>query len=147
MPIGYLEVPTGLDRAGKARLVKAMYDAMHEVYPFPDDTRIFLREWPLDSVSQNGQLGSEPARPVCVMHVPQGGDLDARRTMLKKIDAAVTAAYPPTETIDQAASTSPAGHGYFATFLHEHTLDTVVIDGGILADDLQRVEDQTRVYG
>lgn len=132
MPIGYLDVPTGLDHAGKADLVKAMYDAMHEVYPFPDDTRIFLREWPLDSVSQNGLLGSEPARPVFVMHVPQGGDLDAKRTMLNKINAAVTAAYPLPD---------------FAIFLHEHTLDTVVINGGILADDLQRAKDQAAVYG
>lgn len=132
MPIGHLEVPTGLDHAGKAKLVKAMYDAMHEVYPFPDDTRIFLREWPLDSVSQNGQLGSEPARPVFVMHVPQGGDLDAKRTMLKKVNAAVVAAYPlPDITI----------------FLIEHTLETVVLNGGILADDLKRVEEQAAVYG
>lgn len=146
MPIGYLEVPTGLDHDGKAELVKAMYDAMHEVYPFPDDTRIFLREWPLDSVSQNGRLGSEPARPVFVMHVPEGGDLDAKRTMLRRIDAAVTAAYPFSETADQPVADT-GGHGYFAVFLHEHTLDTVVIDGGILADDQQRVEDQGKVYG
>lgn len=131
MPIGYLDVPTGLDRAGKAGLVKAMYDAMHEVYPFPDDTRIFLREWPLESVSQNGQLGSEPARPVFVMHVPQGGDPDARRRMLKKINGAVSAAYSLPD---------------FAIFLHEHTLDTVVINGGVLADDQERVAEQSRVY-
>lgn len=145
MPIGYLDVPTGLDRAGKAELVKAMYDAMHEVYPFPDDTRIFLREWPLDGASQNGELGSEPVRPVFVMHVPEGGDLDAKRTMLRKLDAAVTAAYPP-PAADESVN-EPGGHGYFAVFLHEHTLDTVIIDGGILSDDLQRVEDQTAVYG
>jgi hypothetical protein len=47
MPIGYLDVPTGAERTTKERLVKALYDAMHEAYPFPDDTRIFLREWPL----------------------------------------------------------------------------------------------------
>lgn len=131
MPIGYLDVPTGLDHAGKTKLVKAMYDAMHEVYPFPDDTRIFLREWSRDSVSQNGLLGSEPARPVFVMHVPRGGDLDAKRTMLKKINDAVSAAYSLPD---------------FAIFLHEHSLDTVVINGGILADNQQRVEDQAAVY-
>ena len=42
MPIGYLDVPTDADPTTKRELVKAMYDAMHEVYPFPDDTRIFL---------------------------------------------------------------------------------------------------------
>ena len=132
MPIGYLDVPTGLDLVRKRKLVKAMYDAMHEVYPFPDDTRIFLREWPLDSVSQNGLLGSEPARPVFVVHVPQGGDIDAKRTMLKQINAAVADAYHLPD---------------FATFLHEHSLDTVVINGRILVDDEQRVEEQRGVYG
>jgi hypothetical protein len=31
----------------------------------------------------------------------------------------------------------------FAIFLHEHSLDTVVINGRILADDAQRVAGQT----
>jgi hypothetical protein len=131
MPIGYLDVPAGADPGTKKTLVKAMYDAMHEAYPFPDDTRIFLREWPLDSVSQNGLLGSEPARPVFITHIPQGGDPDAKRTMLKKINAAVDAAYHLPD---------------FTAFLHEHSLDTVVLNGGILADDLQRVEDQAKAY-
>jgi hypothetical protein len=131
MPIGYLEVPTGADLTMKRALVKAMYEAMHEVYPFPDDTRIFLREWPLDTVSQNGLLGSEPARPVFVMHVPQGGNADARRKMLKKINAAVADAYRLPD---------------FVTFIHEHSLDFVAVNGHILADDQQRVDDQRKAY-
>ena len=144
MPIGYLDVPTGADLATKRELVKELYDAMYEVYPFPDDTRIFMREWTLDSVSQNGLLGSGPARPVFIIHVPKDGNLVAKRTMLKKINAAVTKAYqlPDAERQDLQA----AGHGYFALFLHEHSLDTVVIDGGILADNQQRVEDQRKAY-
>lgn len=131
MPIGYLDVPAGADRKKKEALVKAMYDAMHEAYPFPDDTRIFLREWPLDSVSQNGQLGSEPARPVFVVHVPQDANIDGKRRMLAGLNAAVADAYQLPD---------------FAIFLHEHSLDTVVINGGILADDQQRVEDQRDAY-
>jgi phenylpyruvate tautomerase PptA (4-oxalocrotonate tautomerase family) len=131
MPIGYLDVPAGADRKKKEALVKAMYDAMHEAYPFPDDTRIFLREWPLDSVSQNGQLGSEPARPVFVVHVPQDANIDAKRRMLAGLNAAVADAYQLPD---------------FAIFLHEHSLDTVVINGGILADDQHRVEDQRDAY-
>jgi phenylpyruvate tautomerase PptA (4-oxalocrotonate tautomerase family) len=72
MPIAYLDVPQGIRIDEKTKLVKSVYDALHEAYPFPDDVRIFLREWPPESVSQNGRLGSEPARPVFMMHVPQG---------------------------------------------------------------------------
>jgi hypothetical protein len=132
MPIGYLDVPTGADPNTKKELVKAMYEAMSAVYPFPDDTRIFLREWPLDSVSQNGLLGSEPARPVFVTHVPVGGDTDAKRAMLRKINDAVSEAYHLPD---------------FAVFLMEHSLETVAINGGILADDQHRVEQRGQVYG
>ncbi|MEV6877806.1 hypothetical protein [Amycolatopsis sp. NPDC051128] len=132
MPVGYLDVPAGADVDTKKTLVKEIYDAMREVYPFPDDTRIFLREWPLGSVSQNGLLGAEPARPVFVVHVPQGGNIDAKRVMLKKINGAVADAYDLPD---------------FAVFFHEHSLTTVAINGGILADDIQRVEDQAEVYG
>lgn len=131
MPVGYLDVPTSADLSRKRQLVKAIYEAMHEAYPFPDDTRIFLREWPLDSVSQNGLLGSEPARPVFMVHVPQGADTDAKRKMLKKINTAVAEAYRLPD---------------FIIFVHEHPLDLVAVDGGLLADDHQRVEDQEEAY-
>jgi hypothetical protein len=131
MPIGYLDVPTGADLDTKRELVKAMYDALREAYPFPDDTRIFLREWPLGSVSQNGLLGSEPARPAFIAHVPEGVDTDVKRTMLKKINTAVAKAYQLP---------------WFITFLHEHSLELVAVDGVVLADDQQRVEDQRKAY-
>jgi len=72
MPIAYLDVPDSIQNADKRKLVKRIYDALHEAYPFPDDVRIFIREWPSERVSQDGQLGSEPARPVFMIHVPQG---------------------------------------------------------------------------
>jgi len=132
MPVAYLDVPTGADVTTKRDMLKQLYDALHEVWPFPDDTRIFVREWARDSVSQNGGLGSEPIRPVFVMHIPQGGDADAKRTMVKRVDAVVSAAY---------------GMPELAIFMHEHSLSTVGIHGGVLADDQQRVDHQSRVYG
>jgi hypothetical protein len=130
MPVAYLDVPTGLAPDRKRELVKVMYEALHEVYPFPDDHRIFLREWSLDSVSQNGLLGSE-IRPAFVVHAPQGGNIEAKRRMLKKINAAVADAYALPD---------------FITFIHEHPLDLVAVNGVVLADDQQRVEDQRNVY-
>ena len=131
MPIGYLDVPTGADLRQKRRLVDAMYEALHEAYPFPDDHRIFLREWPLDSVSQNGVLGSEPVRPVLLLHVPQGVDVDAKRTMLRKLNSAVAEAYHLPD---------------FMIFIQEYPLELVAHDGGLHADNQERVEKQARVY-
>jgi hypothetical protein len=131
MPVGYLDVPTGADAIQKKELVKAMYAALHEAWPFPDDVRIFLREWPLESVSQNGLLGSEPVRPVLTLHIPQGADAEVKRKVLKEINAAVAAAYQRPD---------------FMTFIVEYPLDLVAHEGDLLADDTQRVEDQRRAY-
>lgn len=132
MPITYLDVPQGIGTDQKRELVKRIYDALHEAYPFPDDVRIFLREWPLDSVSQDGLLGSEPARPVFMMHVPQGGAADAKRTMLKRINAAISDAYHLPK---------------FMIFMNEYPLDLVALDGILHSDNQQRVEAQRNVYG
>jgi hypothetical protein len=131
MPIAYLDVPAGVDLSRKRVLVKALYEALHEAYPFPDDHRIFLREWPLDSVSQNGLLGSEPPRPVFLIHGPQGVNVDAKRKMLMKINAAVADVYPLPD---------------FMIFMHEYPLDLVAHQGGLLADNQQRVEEQKEAY-
>ena len=56
MPIAHLDVPEGVEIEEKKELVKGIYEALREAYPFPPDHRIYVREWPLDSVSQDGQL-------------------------------------------------------------------------------------------
>lgn len=132
MPVTYLDVPQGLDIDKKRRLVNRMYDALHDAYPFPDDVRIFLREWPPESVSQDGLLGAAPARPVLMMHVPQGVDAEAKRTMLTTINAAMVDAYRPSK---------------FLIFTDEYPLDLVALDGVLHSDNRKRVEDQKKVYG
>jgi phenylpyruvate tautomerase PptA (4-oxalocrotonate tautomerase family) len=119
MPIGYLDVPTGADTDQKRQLMMAVYGALHEAWPFPDDVRIFIREWPLESVSQNGILGSEPVRPVLTLHIPQGGNADIKRKVLEKISATVVNAYRLPD---------------FMTFLVEYPLDLVAHEGHLLAD-------------
>src|SRR3954464_9263620 len=131
MPIGYLDVPTGVDADRKQELMTAMYGALHEAWPYPDDVRIFIREWPLDEVSQNGMLGSEPARPVLTLHIPAGAKVDLKRKVLKKIHAAVSAAYRLPD---------------FMTFIIEYPLDLVAHEGNLLADNEHRVEAQSQAY-
>ncbi len=93
--------------------------------------RFFIREWPLESVSQDGHLDSEPARPVLMMHVPQGVNIDAKRAMMREINSAVAEAYSLPK---------------FMIFMHEYPLDLVSLDGGLHADNQHRVEAQRKVY-
>ncbi len=56
MPVAFLELPSGLGMDTKKKLVKDVADAIHDAYQIPD-TRVFLREWPTDQTSIDGQLG------------------------------------------------------------------------------------------
>jgi hypothetical protein len=56
MPIAYLDVPEGLQIEKKKEMFNGIYIALSEACPFPPDHRIFLREWPLESASQDGSL-------------------------------------------------------------------------------------------
>jgi hypothetical protein len=52
-----------------------------------------VREWPWDSVSQNGQLGSGSPRQVFTMHVPADLPVKAKRRFIRSVNAAVARAY------------------------------------------------------
>lgn len=84
MPISFLEVPPGLRVEAKQKLVKEIYTALDEAYRVPD-TRIFIREWPLENVSQDGRLELQPAKPVCFLEVPPDIKVDVKRQMVKRI--------------------------------------------------------------
>ena len=67
-----------------------------------------------------------------LIHGPQGVDSAAKRRMVKQINLAVADAY---------------GLPDFMIFMHEYPLDLVAHEGGLLGDNMQRVEDQKKAYG
>jgi phenylpyruvate tautomerase PptA (4-oxalocrotonate tautomerase family) len=119
MPISYIDVPQGIRIEAKRKLVKDVYAALDEAYRIPD-TRIFLREWPLDSVSQDGRLELEPARPVCFLEVPAGIRPEMKRQLVNRINRAVTAAYHLPGVL---------------IFFREYPLDMVSQDGGLQSEN------------
>jgi phenylpyruvate tautomerase PptA (4-oxalocrotonate tautomerase family) len=92
MPVCLIEAPAGIRNDAKKRLVERTTAALDEAYHIPD-VRIFLREYPLENVAQDGRLNSEPVRPVCFVEAPQLRSLAARRKMMEQIDAAIADAY------------------------------------------------------
>ena len=119
MPISYVDVPHGIRIDAKKKLVNEIYAALDEAYRIPD-TRIFLREWPLESVSQDGRLDSEPAKPVCFLEVPPGIRTEVKRNLVKKISTAIAEAYHLPDVL---------------IFFREYPLDMVSQDGGLQSEN------------
>jgi hypothetical protein len=76
MPVSVIDAPPGIRADAKKKWVKDLYEAIHDAYPIPD-TRILLREWPNDEVSQDGRLDSKPLRPIGWLEVPPGISVEA----------------------------------------------------------------------
>jgi phenylpyruvate tautomerase PptA (4-oxalocrotonate tautomerase family) len=94
MPAVFIEVPPGVREDAKQRMVEKITATLEEAYPLPvADTRIFLREYPPENVSQDGRFQAEPVRPVCSLEAPQLRSLDARRKMMTGIQDAIAEAY------------------------------------------------------
>ena len=124
MPVAYLDVPPGLPADAKKPLVQEIFTALDEAYHVPD-TRIFVREWPPENVSQDGRLDSEPAKPVCFLEVPPGIRLDVKRAMMQRISAAIAEAYHLPDVL---------------IFLREYPLDMVSQDGGLQSENPMIIE-------
>jgi len=65
-------------------------NSIHHAYMIPD-TRVFLREWPAEQMSIDGQLGS-PMRPVCDFVVPPGLPVEAKRQLVKRVSSVIAEA-------------------------------------------------------
>ena len=119
MPISCIDVPPGIRVEAKEKLVKNIYAELDEAYHIPD-TRIFIREWPPENVSQDGRLDSQPAKPVFFLEVPPGIRIDVKRKMVKRISAAIAEAYHLPDVL---------------ILIREYALDMVSQDGGLQSEN------------
>lgn len=92
MPKFTIEAPEGAPPAAKQKMLKEITEALHEAYRIPD-IRGWLREYPAANASQDGRVGAEPVRPVCMLDAPELTSLDAKHKLVHKIDAAIADAY------------------------------------------------------
>jgi phenylpyruvate tautomerase PptA (4-oxalocrotonate tautomerase family) len=100
MPVFTIDAPTGASRDAKQKMLKEIHDALDEAFHFPD-TRGWLREYPAENVAQDGRVQAEPVRPVCSLEVPELASLDAKRTLVQRIEAAVGSAYSGIGNVDE----------------------------------------------
>lgn len=119
MPVCFIEAPQGMRMDAKKKLVEKTSAALHEAFQL-DDTRVFIREYPLENVGQDGHLQTE-LRPICFVEAPKGTPIDAKRTLVRKINEAVT------EALSTARST--------LIFVREYALEDVAEDGRLQAEN------------
>ncbi|WP_028937960.1 tautomerase family protein [Pseudonocardia spinosispora] len=104
MPLLMLEVPTGVHREAKQKMMRTITEAIDGAYHFPD-TRIFLRETPAENIAQDGELcdelGAKSVRPVGFLEAPELSSDDAKRTMLVRIHDAIAEAYADVANTEQ----------------------------------------------
>lgn len=133
MPVAYIDVPAGLNDGAKSKIFKEMYEAIHQAWPIPD-TRVLLREWPNEAVSQDGRIEDAPMRPICTLAVPPGLPLDAKRHLIRQIsDTLGTACGREVEQIRLPSGTT-FSNNWVLTFFWELPLDRVAL-GDILATE------------
>src|SRR4029453_8404809 len=126
MPAAYIDIPTGLTSRAKAQLVKEVADSIHHAYIIPD-TRVFLREWPTEQMSVDGQLGS-PMRPICDFVVPPGLPVEAKRQLVKRVSSAIAEACNlPREEVP-LPSGKKGGTRWVLAFFREVPLEQAALD-------------------
>jgi len=126
MPVAYIDLPSGLKADTKKKLVKDVADSIHHAYMIPD-TRVFLREWPVEQTSVDGQIGA-PMRPICDFVVPTGLPVEGKRQLVKQVSAAITeACNPPLEEISLPSGKKVSTRWVLA-FFSEYSLEQAALD-------------------
>ncbi len=128
MPVSYIDVPHGISPAGKERLFKDVFEAIHEAYPIPD-TRVLIREWRPDSVSQDGKIDRQPMRPICALEVPPGLSIAHKRRLVERLSAAIS------EACDLPKHEVPVPGGWVLTFFREYPLENAALDGLLASEN------------
>jgi phenylpyruvate tautomerase PptA (4-oxalocrotonate tautomerase family) len=126
MPVAYLDLPSGLGADTKRKLVKEVTESIHHAYMIPD-TRVFLREWPPEQTSVDGQVGS-PMRPICDFVVPPGLPVEAKRQLVKRVSSAIAEACNlPREEVPLPSGKKVSTRWVLA-FFSEYPLERAALD-------------------
>jgi phenylpyruvate tautomerase PptA (4-oxalocrotonate tautomerase family) len=134
MPVSYIDVPRGVSPAGKEKLVKDVFEAIHAAYPIPD-TRVLIREWPPESVSQDGEIDLQPMRPICALEVPPGLPVAHKRKLVQRISAAISEACQlPEHEVPLPSGTVITTH-WVLIFFREYPLENAALDGLLASEN------------
>ena len=133
MPVAYIDIPVGVNDGGKQKIFHEMYEAIHEAWPIPD-TRVLLREWPDELVSQDGRIELVPMRPICTLAVPPGLETDAKHKLVQQISDTIGEACGRQVEEIRLPSGTRIKNNWVLTFFWELPLDKVAL-GDLVANE------------
>jgi hypothetical protein len=88
MPVAYVDIPAGVNDGAKEKIFQELYEEIHEAWPIPD-TRVLIREWSNEAVSQDGRIENVPMRPICTLAVPPDLEHDAKKKLVRQISKTI----------------------------------------------------------
>jgi len=133
MPVAYIDIPTGVNDGAKKKIFKEMYEAIHEAWPIPD-TRVLIREWANEAVSQDGRIENVPMRPICTLAVPPGLEPGAKQRLVRQISNTLGQACGREVEEIHLPSGTKIYNNWVLTFFWELPLDKVAL-GDLIATE------------
>src|SRR6516225_7099048 len=133
MPVAEIDILAGLDDGAKKKIFTEMYEAIHDAWPIPD-TRVLIREWPDEAVSQDGRIELVPMRPICTLTVPPDLEQDAKRKLIRQISNTLGEACGREVEEIRLPSGTKIYNNWVLTFFWELPLDKVAL-GDLLATE------------
>jgi hypothetical protein len=91
------------------------------------DTRVFLREWPAEQTSIDGEL-ARPMRPICNFLVPPGLPVEAKRQLVKRVSSAIAEACNLLLEDVPLASGKKVSTRWVLAFFSEYPLEQAALD-------------------
>src|SRR5712671_104897 len=126
MPVAYVDIPTGRNDGAKKKIFQELYEEIHEAWPIPD-TRVLIREWPNEAVSQDGRIENVPMRPICTLAVPPGLEHDAKQRLVRQISNTIGEACGREVEEIRLPSGTKIYNNWVLTFFWELPLDKVAL--------------------
>jgi hypothetical protein len=114
-------------------LFQELYEEIHEAWPIPD-TRVLIREWPNEAVSQDGWIENVPMRPICTLAVPPGLEHDAKQRLVRQISNTIGEACGREVEEMRLPSGTKIYNNWVLTFFWELPLDKVAL-GDLIATE------------
>ena len=133
MPVAYIDIPTGVNDGAKKKIFQEVYEAVHEAWPIPD-TRVLIREWPDEAVSQDGRIELVPMRPICTLAVPPDLEIGAKHRLVRKLSNTIGDACGREVEEIRLPSGTTIRNNWVLTFFVDLPLDRVAL-GDLMANE------------